>query len=149
LVFAGLVRINTLYAGEYLMGAEHNIYERGMPRGIPTSPEKGIPNYCLLLVERHASLVAREEGVSFAKVWRLSDRECIELTAGQEAKGYWRLSGGRDRGQPHEPGRNTARNRAHRRVSRATVSGIERGDCRGGAAHAALVARRMMDMPTL
>ena len=41
---------------------------------------------------RHASLVAREEGVSFAKVWRLADRQCIELTAGQKAKGYWRQS---------------------------------------------------------
>jgi hypothetical protein len=36
--------------------------------------------------------VARDEGVSFAKVWRLADRECIELTAGQGVKGYWRLS---------------------------------------------------------
>jgi hypothetical protein len=28
-----------------------------------------------LLVERHASRVAHDEGVSFAKVWRLADRE--------------------------------------------------------------------------
>jgi hypothetical protein len=39
-----------------------------------------------LLVERHASLVAREEGVSFAKVWRLADQECIELTAGRKPR---------------------------------------------------------------
>jgi hypothetical protein len=39
-----------------------------------------------------ASLVARDEGVSFAKVWRLAERECIEVTAGKEARGYWRLS---------------------------------------------------------
>ena len=36
--------------------------------------------------------VARAEGVSFSKVWRLAERECIELTAGRAAKGYKRLS---------------------------------------------------------
>jgi hypothetical protein len=60
-----------------------------MPRGVPIPPEKEARIIARLLVERHASLVAREEGVSFAK---LADRECIELTAGREAKGYWRLS---------------------------------------------------------
>jgi hypothetical protein len=70
------------------VGAVHNIYERGIPRGIPTSPARIIAQ---LLVERHASLVAREEGVSFAKVWQLADRECIEPTA-EQAKGYWALS---------------------------------------------------------
>jgi hypothetical protein len=78
--------------GRYLTDAEHNIYEGRMPRGVPTSPEKEARIVARLLVERHASRVARAEGVSFAKVWRLADRECIELTAGQEAKGYRRLS---------------------------------------------------------
>jgi hypothetical protein len=63
-----------------------------MPRGVPTSPEKEAQIIARLLVERHASRAARAEGVSFAKAWRLADRECIELTAGREAKGYWRLS---------------------------------------------------------
>ena len=48
--------------------------------------------FARLLVARHASLVAREEGVSFSKVWRLAERECIELTGGRDAKGYKRLS---------------------------------------------------------
>ncbi len=36
-----------------------------------------------LLMKRHASLVAREEDVSFATVWRLAERECIDLAAGR------------------------------------------------------------------
>jgi hypothetical protein len=39
-----------------------------MPRGVPTPPEKEARIIARLLVERHASLVASEEGVSFAKV---------------------------------------------------------------------------------
>jgi DNA-binding XRE family transcriptional regulator len=106
-----------------------------------------------LLVQRHASLVAREEGVSFAKVWRLADRDCIELTEGQEPKGYWRLSPTRRAAMiearhmnPDGTQQEIARAAG---VSRATVSRIERADCHGGAALAALVARRMVDMPTL
>jgi hypothetical protein len=41
-----------------------------------------------LLVNPHASLVAREKRVSFSKVWRLAERECIDLAAGRAAKGY-------------------------------------------------------------
>ena len=44
-----------------------------------------------LLVNPHASLVAREEGVSFSKVWRLAERECVDLAAGRAAKGCKRL----------------------------------------------------------
>jgi hypothetical protein len=115
----------------------HNIYEAGMPRGVPTPPEKEARIVARLLVERHASLVARAEGVSFAKVWRLADRECIELTAGKEAKGYWRLSPERRaaviearRENPAGTQEEIARAAG---VSRATVSRIERGDRRGGA----------------
>ena len=135
------------------MVARHHIYERGMPPGIPRSLKRESRIIARLLVERHASLVAREEGVSFAKVWRLADRECIELSAGQEAKGYWRLSPARPAAviearhmNPDGTQQEIARAAG---VSRATVGRIERGDCRGGAAHAALVARRMVDMPTL
>jgi hypothetical protein len=75
--------------------------------------------------------------VSFAKVRRLADRECIELTAGKEDRGYWRLSPERRAvviearrenpdGTQQEIGRAAG-------VSRATVSRIERGDRRGGA----------------
>ena len=63
------------------------LYTRRMPSGIKISAEKEARIIARLLVERHASLVAREEGVSFAKVWRLADRECIELTGGRDAKG--------------------------------------------------------------
>jgi hypothetical protein len=105
-----------------------------MPRGVPTSPEKEALIVARLLVERHASLVAREEGVSYAKAWRLADRECIELTAGREAKGYWRLSPER-RAAVIEARRNnpdgTQKEIADAAgVSRVTVSRIERGDCR-------------------
>jgi hypothetical protein len=120
-----------------LTDAGHYIYESGMPRGVPTSPEKEARIVARLLVERHASLVAREEGVSFAKVWRLADRECIELTAGREAKGYWRLSPARRaavvdarRNNPNGTQQEIARAAG---VSRATVSRIERGDRRGAA----------------
>jgi len=120
-----------------LTDAGHNIYEGGMPRGVPTSPEKEARIVARLLVERHASRVARDEGVSFAKVWRLADRECIELTAGQEAKGYWRLSPER-RAAVIEARRDNPTGTQHEiaraaGVSRATVSRIERGDGRGGA----------------
>jgi hypothetical protein len=63
-----------------------------MPSGIKILAEKEAKIIARLLVVRHASLVAREEGVSFSKVWRLADRECIELTDGRDAKGYKRLS---------------------------------------------------------
>ena len=61
-----------------------------MPSGIKLSAEKEAKIIARLLVARHASLVAREEGVSFSKVWRLAEREC-ELTGGRDAKGYKRL----------------------------------------------------------
>ena len=79
-----------------MTGSGHNIYDSGMPRGVPTSPDKEARIVARLLVGRHGSKVARDEGVSFAKVWRLADRECIELTAGQEARviGGCRRSGG-------------------------------------------------------
>ena len=109
--------------------------KEGMPRGVPTSPEKKAQIVARLLVERHASLVAREEGVSFAKVWRLADRECIELTAGQEAKGYWRLSLARRaaviEARLENPAGTQEQIARAADVSRATVSRIERGDRRG------------------
>jgi len=73
--------------------------------------------------------------------------------AGQEAKGYWRLSPAWraaviEARHMNPDGTQQEIERAAG-VSRAPVSRIERGDCRGGPAHAALVARRMVDMPTL
>jgi hypothetical protein len=38
-----------------------------MPRGIPISPDKEARIVARLLVERHASRVAHDEGVSFAR----------------------------------------------------------------------------------
>jgi hypothetical protein len=138
---------------EYLASARHNIYERGMPRGIPTSLKRESRIIARLLVQRHALLVARKKAWASRRVWRLADRECIELMAGQEAKGYWRLSPAWRAAviearhmNPDGTQQEIARAAG---VNRATVSRIERGGCRGGAAHAALVARRMVDMPTL
>jgi hypothetical protein len=68
-------------------------------------------------------------------VWRLAERECIELTAGREAKGYWRLSPERRaaviearRDNPNGKQQEIARAAG---VIRATVGRIERGDRRG------------------
>ena len=84
----------------------------------------------------HASAVARaSKGAwSYATVWRVADRACIELTAGREAKGYKRLSPERvaaviearrlnPKGRQEEIAQSSG-------VSRATVSRIEHGDCR-------------------
>jgi hypothetical protein len=68
-----------------------------MPRRVPITPEKEARIVARLLVNPHASLVARAEGVSFSKVWRLAERECIDLAAGRERPkdiNGFRLSGG-------------------------------------------------------
>jgi DNA-binding XRE family transcriptional regulator len=82
-------------------------------------------------LQPHASFVARAEGVSFSKVWRLAERECIELTAGRAAKGYKRLSPERRakvievrRANPNATQEEIARIAG---VSRSTVWRIERG----------------------
>jgi len=54
-----------------------------MPRRVPITPEKEARIVARLLANPHASLVAREEGVSFSKVWRLAERECIDRASGQ------------------------------------------------------------------
>jgi DNA-binding transcriptional regulator YiaG len=68
-------------------------------------------------------------------VWRLADREYIELTAGQEAKGYWRLSPARRAAVIEARRENPAGTQEQiarvAGVSRATVSRIEQGDRRG------------------
>jgi hypothetical protein len=102
-----------------------------MPRWIKISAEKEAKIIARLLVTRHASLVAREDGVSFAKAWRLAARECIELTGGRAAKGYKRLSPERRaaveaalRANPQATQLEIARATG---VSRVTVSRIEGG----------------------
>jgi transcriptional regulator with XRE-family HTH domain len=86
----------------------------------------------------HAKLVAREEGVSYSKVWRLAEGAGIELTAGREAKGYRRLQPERRakviearRANPTATQDQIARAAG---VSRPTVSRIESGDHRGAVA---------------
>jgi hypothetical protein len=101
-----------------------------MPRGIPTSPEKEARIVARLLVERYASLVARDEGVSFAKVWRLAERECIEVTAGKEARGYWRLSPER-RAAVIEARRDNSDGTQH---EIARTAGVSRGPSAGSSA---------------
>ena len=114
------------------------LYTRRMPSGIKISAEKEAKIIARLLVARHASLVAREEGVSFSKVWRLADRECIELTGGRDAKGYKRLPPERRaaveaalRANPHATQLEIAQTTG---VSRVTVSRIEGGRRRKPAA---------------
>ena len=105
-----------------------------MPRRkIPAEKEAHIVRQ--LWEKRNASLVAREEGVSFSKVWRLAEDAGIELTAGRAAKGHWRLPPERRakviegrRANPTAPQEQIARAAG---VSRPTVSRIERGDHRG------------------
>jgi hypothetical protein len=90
---------------------------------------------------RHASLVAREQGVSYAKVWRLADDAGIELTGGQAAKGYWRLSPERRaaviEARIANPTGTQQEIAAAAGVSRSTVSRIERGDRRRSTAPSA------------
>jgi uncharacterized membrane protein len=102
-----------------------------MPRGVPIPPEKEASIISRLLVERHASRVARAEGVSFATVWRLAERECVELTEGRAAKGYKRLPPERRaaieaalRDNPEATQEEIARQLG---VSRPTVTRIEGG----------------------
>jgi ribosomal protein S25 len=62
-----------------------------MPRNIPITPEKEQQILAALEKDSHASRVARRLGdVSYATVWRVADRNDIELKAGREAKGYKR-----------------------------------------------------------
>jgi hypothetical protein len=103
----------------------------------PIKPEREARIIAQLLVKRHASLVAREEGECYATVWRLAERECIDLAAGRGARGYKRLSDERRaavlearRVNPDATQEQIARAAG---VSRATVSRIQRGDCRGSA----------------
>jgi DNA invertase Pin-like site-specific DNA recombinase len=126
-------RIYTCRLADYLTDAGYDIYERGMPRR-RIAPEKKARIVALLWKVRYASLVARQIGVSYSTVWRLADGAGVELTAGREAKGYWRLAPARRaavieaRGN-HPKGTQKEIARAAG-VSRSTVSRIEHGDCR-------------------
>jgi hypothetical protein len=105
-------------------------------------PKKRKPRLLQELWEvRHASLVAREQGVSYAKVWRLADDAGIELTGGQAAKGYWRLSPERRaaviEARIANPTGTQQEIAAAAGVSRSTVSRIERGDRRRSTAPSA------------
>jgi transposase-like protein len=62
-----------------------------VPRTSPITPEKEERILAALEKDTHASRVARRLGdVSYATVWRVADRNDIELKAGREAKGYKR-----------------------------------------------------------
>jgi hypothetical protein len=63
-----------------------------MPRHVPLTPEKEEEILAALARDAHASRVARTLGdVSYATVWRVADRNAVELKAGREAKGYKRF----------------------------------------------------------
>jgi len=62
-----------------------------MPRNFPITAEKEEEIIAALARDSHASRVARALGdVSYATVWRVADRNNIELKAGREGKGYKR-----------------------------------------------------------
>lgn len=61
-----------------------------MPR-LPITPEKEQEIIAALAQDSHASRVTRALGdVSYATVWRVADRNTIDLEAGRKAKGYKR-----------------------------------------------------------
>jgi hypothetical protein len=63
-----------------------------MRRNGPITAEKEQEILAALEQDSHASRVARTLGdVSYATVWRVADRNAIELEAGRAAKGYKRL----------------------------------------------------------
>ena len=55
-----------------------------------TTAEKEARIIARLLTTPHASLVARKKVLAL-RLWRLAERECIDLTVGPAAKGYKRL----------------------------------------------------------
>jgi hypothetical protein len=124
--FRGRLRFRLVFFRAGVGRAVSQHHQKRKPRSLPG---------CWWSVTLHGRRARK--GVSFAKAWRLADRECIELTAGREAKGYWRLSPERRaaviearRENPAGTQEEIARAAG---VSRATVSRIERGDRRGGA----------------
>jgi Helix-turn-helix len=63
-----------------------------MSRHAPLTPEKEEEILAALARDAHASRVARTLGdVSYATVWRVAERNDIDLKAGREAKGYKRF----------------------------------------------------------
>jgi hypothetical protein len=75
-----------------LTGAAHNIYEKGMPRGVPITDDEEAKIKAALTAKPNASAVARETPWSYATVWRVADRGDILLTARSETMGRHRLS---------------------------------------------------------
>jgi hypothetical protein len=66
--------------------------KRNVPRNVKVTAEQEEEIVAALTAKPHALQVARDTGRSFATVWRRAESAGIELTAGQEAKGYRRLS---------------------------------------------------------
>jgi hypothetical protein len=119
-----------------------------MPRGVRVTENDEAKIIARLRRRSHASFVADKTGFSFATVWRVAERAGIELTAGQEAKGYKRLARKQvakvieaRRANPDAPQIEIARQAG---VSRSTVWRIEGGSPR--RRQAARVARRMVEM---
>jgi hypothetical protein len=102
-----------------------------MPR-VPITPEKEQEIIVALAKDSHASRVARALGnVSYATVWRVADRNEIDLKAGREAKGYkrqppelWAKVEREVVASPHATQQELARKIG---VSRSTVGRVVRG----------------------
>jgi hypothetical protein len=81
---------NNLLFYRVVIGAQYVPMLQNMPsRPITEQREKAI--IVALNRDSHASRVAHDLGESYVTVWRVAEREGIDLTAGRAAKGYKRL----------------------------------------------------------
>jgi hypothetical protein len=110
-----------------------------MRRGVPITRDEEAAIKAALETTPHALAVARDSGGawSYSTVWRVAEREYIQLTAEREPKHYKRLAPERRdkvvearRVNPAGTQEEIARAAG---VSRSTVSRIERGDRRAVA----------------
>ena len=74
--------------------ADHNIYEEGMPRGVPISDKERAKIKAALEAKPNALAVVRalKGAWSYSTVWRVADGAGLPLTAGRETMGRHRLT---------------------------------------------------------
>jgi hypothetical protein len=96
----------------------HNIYESGMPRGVPITDDEEATIKAALTERPHAAAVARaSKGAwSYATVWRVADRWNIVLTEGRKTMGQKRLT-------PEQRAAVLELDRANPRATQAEIAG--------------------------